>query len=332
VAWLAIPEARGGVVAARVRILALPTAAVVAVVAAVEFFAATARSAHVGFLGAFSVDAVSAFLASPPARGSALGGGVTAFAQFAVFVLVALGLVAMSRRPSRRAACAVTVGAALGAFVPNLPVGNLARNALTALHVLGAQFWVGGLLVLAAAGLMGRRDTTARQAAAADWAQVWERFSVVALYAVGAVIVSGAWLSWTHVGTPAQLVTTAYGRVLAVKLVLVIGLMAAGAYNMRVLLPAIRAAQRDGDTRSVFRLAVGHFPAVVVGESVAAIGVLFLVPFLRGSARTEAGWPGAGAFDMTVFASGAVLVALTAAALWAGTREPAAEQPSGATR
>lgn len=137
---------------------------------------------------------------------------------------------------------------------------------------------------------------------------------------MGAVFVSGIWLSWIHVGTIGQLVTTSYGRTLAIKLILVMALVIAGAYNVRVLLPRIRAARRAGDTRSVHVLAAQHFPVVVGIEAVIAIGVLFVVPFLRGSARTAAGWPAARSFDLTTFGVGIVLIAVTAVALWTANR------------
>ncbi|WP_141564378.1 CopD family protein [Mycolicibacterium palauense] len=326
VAALAIPEARGGVVSRRVRALAAPAAVFVIAVAVLQFLSAVARFGHTGLVGAASMGVVSEFVASPPSRGSA--GGATTLAQFGIFVLVAAGLVGMRSRDSRGLAIAVTAITVIGAMIPHIPtsfspIDGLVRNVLIAAHILGMMFWVGGLIVLAAAGIIGRRtrgglDTDAR--AAQDWIQIWERFTVVALYSVGALLVSGAWLSWTHVGTPSQLLTTAYGRYLAIKLVLVLALLVAGAYNTRVLIPRIRAAQHGGDAHTVFHLAVRHFPVVVVAESVVTVGILFVVPFLRGSARTEAGWPGAGPFDLTVFATGLGLVALTAVALWAGTR------------
>ncbi|AFM19882.1 putative copper export protein [Mycolicibacterium chubuense NBB4] len=290
IAFLAIPEARGGVVSQNVRRLALPTALAVAVWAAAQFVLSAAVS------------------------------------DLVVALLLAAGLVVLRTRASRPVAAAVTATAVVGAVIPLLPatvgsLDSLARSVLTVVHVVAATLWVGGLVVLGAAGMLGRRARGEEAAAGRDWAQVWERFSVVALYAVGGLIISGMWLAWTHVGTPAQLLTTAYGRYLAVKLVLVVALLGAGAYNMRVLMPRIRLARRDGDTRSVVRLTVEHFPVVVVAEAVVGVAILAVVPFLRGSARAEAGWPGAGPFDATVFASGAALVALVALALWAGTRQ-----------
>jgi putative copper resistance protein D len=286
VAFLAV---RGGPVAARIRTLALPAAVVLAGGAVLQF--CTARAPSPG--------------------------------QTAMFAAAVAGLVLLRWRPSPWPAAGTAVAGALGGLIPVMPssLAALPRALLTATHVLGALIWVGGLIVLAAAGLLSRRDRY-DASGAHDWARTWERFSVLALWCVGAMIVSGTWLAWTHVGTPAQLLTTPYGRHLSVKLGLVAALLAAGAYNTRMLLPRLRAAQADGDTRTALRLAVHHFPGVVAAEAAVAVAVLAVVPFLRGSARTQAGGPAAGPFDLTVFGCGAVLVALTAAALWAGTRVP----------
>lgn len=306
VAALAMPEERGGVVAKRVRTLALPAAVLVLITALVKVLTAGAGrsgAAHAGLLAALQI------------------GGL---------VLAGVGLVLVWRRPSRPLAGGIAIVTLLAAFVPNLPfsftLNGLAHNLLTAAHVLGMQVWVGGLIVLALAGLLGRirgpEADTSR--ATEDWMQVWERFAIAAMCSVGVLIVSGTWLAWTHVGNVGQLFTTPYGRHLALKLVLVLALVLAGAYNMRVLIPKIAAARRQAEDRSAFRLAVEHFPAVVLGEAVVAFAILVVVPFLRGSARTEADWPGARPFDLTVLGSGVALVALVAFALWAGTRTPAA--------
>jgi putative copper export protein len=292
IAAYAIPESRGGLVSKTVRRLALPTAVFVAACAVAQYVVAPT------------------------------------VVELVVTLVVAAGLAVLWRLGSRALAAAVTAVALVGVLIPLVPstvtsLDSLARSVLTAVHVLAATFWVGGLVVLAAAGILGRRsgpDAAAAETAGRDWAQTWERFSIVALYAVGGLIVSGTWLAWSHVGTPAQFLTTAYGRALGIKLLLVAALLVAGTYNMRVLLPRIRAAQHDGDARSVIRLAVEHFPVVVAAESLVSVAILAVVPFLRGSARKEAGWPAAGPFDATVFGTGTVLVGLVALALWAGTR------------
>lgn len=248
--------------------------------------------------------------------------------QLAALALAACGLVAMRWTDSRALARAVAAIGIVAAVAPEIPlqwanVSRVATNALTAVHVLAAITWVGGLVVLPVTAIALRSNSIQvndEDVVAADWAQIWERFSLVALFAVGALIVSGTWLAWSHVGTPAQFVTTPYGRALAIKLILVVVLLCAGAYNVRVVLPRIRVLQHDGDSRGVFRLAAEHFPMVVLGEAAVAICVLTVVPYLRGSARTQAGGPSAAPFDLSTFATGLVLIAVVAAAMWAGTR------------
>jgi putative copper export protein len=302
IAALTIPQCRGGEVARRVRGFALPAVAWVVITAVVHFAAA------------------------PNGRGDS--GFELNAAQAGGYVLIVLGLVGLRFRGTRPAGAVLAVCAIATAAVPELPtsIPTAARAAtivLTLAHIVGALTWVGGLVVLAAAGLIDRRRVEPRGERTAEWLHTWERFTVVALCAVGALIVSGAWLTWSHVGTPMQLLTTPYGRVLAVKLTLVAMLLVAGGYNVRVLIPRIHAARRLGDDRAALQIAVHHFPVVVLGECIVATAVLTLVPFLHGSARSEAGGPNAGPFDLEVFCVGLVLVALVAAGLWLGSRPSA---------
>lgn len=303
VAALAMSEDRGGVVAPRVRGLAMPVGMLVALTVVLHVVVPSTKRQD----------------------------GVT-LAETVGYAMVAIGLLLVWRHPSRWLAGGVAAVAVVTASVPEIPLAAptldvAMRDLLTFAHITGALVWVGGLVVLAAAGLLGRRKRNlAGPNAARDWSQVWERFTVVALFAVGALIVSGSWLAWTHVGTPAQLLTTTYGRYLAIKLVVVALMLAAGCYNTRVLMPKIAEARRSGDERSVIRIAAHHFPVVVAGEAVLGVVVLTVVPFLRGSARTEAGWPRAGSVDASVLGTGLVLIALVAAGLWAGTRVPRSER------
>jgi putative copper export protein len=296
-AALAVPAAAGGVVAPRLRPLSLAAAVLVLV----------AATLHVLTAG------------SPP--------DTLAVVQLVGFALTAAGLVALALRPSRPTGAAVLTLTTLTALIPELPtkadrLSDVVRSLLPAAHLLAALCWSGGLLTLAVAGLLARRHEAPPDRSAADWAQIWSRFSTVAMVAVGTLVVTGSWLTWTHVGTVGQLLTTPYGRHLAIKLTLVLLLLLAGVYNVRVLIPRIRRARADGDTASVLHLAARHFPRVVAGEAVLAVAVLTVVPFLHGSARTQAGWPAARPFDLTTFGAGVLLVALVVAALWLGARSP----------
>jgi copper transport protein len=105
------------------------------------------------------------------------------------------------------------------------------------LHVLAAAIWVGGLVLLWPAA---RRRWAADDPTGA--ARTVARFSSVATAAVIAVGVAGALLSWMLVRTGTALTSTAYGRVLLAKVLLVLVVLAVGAYNNRRLVPAVAAA------------------------------------------------------------------------------------------
>jgi copper transport protein len=184
-------------------------------------------------------------------------------------------------------------------------------------HPIAACTWVGGIVSLVA--LAGARSRLS-MAAGPVWARIWRRFSVVAEVCVGVVVVSGLWLGWKSVGSPAQLWETPYGRVLLLKVVLVAALVLLGGFNELVLLPRIARLRSAGDTRSVFRVAVGHFPRVVAIEAAVGIAVIAVVPFLNGSAREQAGGaadpPATGAICTAVF----VLFGLVVAAFFVNLR------------
>ncbi|WP_329486606.1 CopD family protein [Kitasatospora sp. NBC_01246] len=71
---------------------------------------------------------------------------------------------------------------------------------------------------------------------------MWRRFSPVAMICVGAVTVAGLRLGWKHVGAVSPLWTTGYGTALLVKILLVVGLVTAGAFNQFRLRPRIARA------------------------------------------------------------------------------------------
>jgi copper transport protein len=198
----------------------------------------------------------------------------------------------------------------------NQTLDTVLNSWLTQVHILGACAWLGGLFTLAIIG----RGRGLGERAGLDWARMWQRFSSVALVAVGAVVASGVWLTWRHVGTVGQLVTTTYGRFLLVKLLIVVAMVAAVAYNQLALTPRIAKAHAEGDLGRGFALTLKHFPKVVAAETGLGLAVLVIVPFLSGSARTQAGGPPAPAVDGEILALGALLVATLMASLYASYR------------
>lgn len=128
-----------------------------------------------------------------------------------------------------------------------------------ALHAAALLFWMGALLPLLAA----LRDP--------DAVPLLRRFSGLAVPLVAALILSGAVLAWAQAGSPAALAGSAYGLVLAVKLLLVAGLLALALRNRLVLTPALAAGRADAAPR----LACAIRAEIVLGLLVLALASSF---------------------------------------------------------
>jgi putative copper export protein len=264
------------------------------------------------------------FLTLPAAKGAWVSSGALTLVQNICYALAAIALCTLfvKDRPTLVTAMVLplavtgTVVLAVPTNWANQTLDTVLNSGLTQVHILGACAWLGGLFTLAVIG----RGRGLEESAGLSWARMWQRFSTVALVAVGAVVVSGVWLAWRHVGTVGQLVTTTYGRFLLVKLVIVAAMVAAGAYNQLALTPRIAKAHAEGDLGRGFALTLKHFPKVVAAETGLGLAVLVIVPFLSGSARTQAGGPPAPAVDGEILALGALLVATLMASLYASYR------------
>lgn len=102
-------------------------------------------------------------------------------------------------------------------------------------HLVAAALWLGAL---PAFGLL--------LAAGADDAVVVEatrRFGLAALISVAVLVASGALNSWHLLNGPSDLVDTAYGRLLSIKLALLAAMLVLAAVNRFRLTPALPAAK-----------------------------------------------------------------------------------------
>jgi uncharacterized membrane protein len=133
------------------------------------------------------------------------------------------------------------------------------------LHLLAAAAWLGGLpafvLMLAATGTnFGPADGAFPESATA-------RFSVMGIVSVGVLLVSGLINSWELLGGPADLLATAYGRVLSFKVGLFAAMVAVATVNRFRLTPrlpagtAIRALRLNG----LIEIALGLGVLMLVG-------------------------------------------------------------------
>jgi putative copper export protein len=76
--------------------------------------------------------------------------------------------------------------------------------------------------------------------------------------------------------------------VLGVKILIFGVLLLLGMFNQFWLHPRIEALRASGDERPLATILTRQFPALVAAELLLGMSVLFVAPFLHGSARNEA--------------------------------------------
>lgn len=145
------------------------------------------------------------------------------------------------------------------------------------IHVAATVVWIGGLFALVAMFLPATRrlDTNGRLAA---MVLVVPRFSVLALVAVELLVVTGLYHAWAHVSDPSALVSTAYGRTLLIKLLLIAAMLMPAAFNLLVIrrrLVPSRLLTASDERR--FARSVG-VEAVLGTAVLATVGVLTSLP------------------------------------------------------
>lgn len=146
-------------------------------------------------------------------------------------------------------------------------------------HTGAGAVWFGGVVVLA---VMLRRATGAwRARAVLD-------VSTSALAAVVVVSVAGVVMSVIVLPTFNALADTGYGLALMVKVALVIVLVAMGAKNRLVLVPAIEESEESGDSTAA-DLAVRRLRRMVTGELVVFAALLVATATLVGRSPVVAG-------------------------------------------
>lgn len=186
--------------------------------------------------------------------------------------------VSVERRADWRAARGQNVLLGVAALVPLAAAGHAAAVepgtaraiVLDGLHLLGAGFWVGGLLPLAQ--LLSASSTEAGADARPYAVLAVRRFSRAAFLMVAVLAVTGTALAIFHVGSVAGLVGTSYGRLLLSKLALLLLALVFAALNRSVLL-----ARLGGDGPTVGRPAMRRLSGFVVVEAALALGILIVV-------------------------------------------------------
>ena len=166
-----------------------------------------------------------------------------------LLVWLLVGGLAAARAPAPVVAVPLAALAALPALGGHGSVQSPVALLLPAniLHVVAISAWFGGVAVL----VLALRRATARLEAGERTrllAAVVGRFSALAGLAIAVVLASGVVQGVVEVRTLANLVETAFGRAVLVKIVLFGGIVALGYVNRRRLLPALERAARGGET------------------------------------------------------------------------------------
>lgn len=182
--------------------------------------------------------------------------GRTILVSLAAFALAALGL-ALPRRFDVAAAVAalLTVGVALSlsghasAAAPQW----LMRPAVF-LHAVALTVWTGALVPL---GLALRRNEGDSKAAL-------RRFSRAIPVFVGVLVATGFALAVVQVQRPAALFDTAYGQVLFVKLMLLVGLFLLAGVNRWSLTESVQSGDESATRRLVRSIAVETVVAIAI--------------------------------------------------------------------
>src|SRR5690606_27268691 len=139
-----------------------------------------------------------------------------------------------------------------------------------AVHTLAAGTWIGTLGLILTAGRPAPGDPGRLGLFAAQI----RSFSPMAIVSVAALVTMGVVLAWTHLTAFSDLWSINYGRVLAVKIFLAAGVLAAGFVNWRKGIPDL--STESGVQATWRRAAV---------EVLLAMGVLLLTAFLVHSVK-----------------------------------------------
>lgn len=169
--------------------------------------------------------------------------------------------------PRSATTTAATVGVAAVGMAARTLTGHLSESPIggmaVAVHALAAALWCG---VLAALLL----TVTHR----GQWARVLPRFSQLSLWCVGVLLAAGVAGAAIRLGSPTELWTPDYGRVLTAKLVVTVVLLGLAWRNRSQWLPAARAHRSTAalsQNRSIVELGIMAV-AVTLAAALAVTG------------------------------------------------------------
>jgi copper transport protein len=139
-------------------------------------------------------------------------------------------------------------------------------------HVIAGGVWLGGLVVLADTLVARNRAGTHL-----DAATMGLRFSRVATVAIVAVGAAGLALAWTIIDDPGDIVSTTWGRLLLVKVALVLVAGAIGAYNHFAVVPRMDSTPGNAEGQATLRRTVTIEAALLLAVAVLTAALVVAV-------------------------------------------------------
>lgn len=261
------PEARAAF-AQRARALLLGGAVLGVAAGAVGIVLQGATAGGTSFWAALDPDVVREVLGTR--FGTVWGVRVLDFALLAALAL-ALGA---GRRPALWAlpAALLAITPALGGHASTQkPVALLFP--LDVIHVVAMSAWVGGLVALVVAVPAATRAIGDAAARTPVLSAALSRFSAVALVCVGLLVASGTAQSIVHLRSFGDLLHTAFGRAVLIKIIILLALVGLGALNRRRSVPRLRAAAAEGAAPGAAGRALRATLRAEVALVVAVLGV-----------------------------------------------------------
>ncbi len=138
------------------------------------------------------------------------------------------------------------------------------------IHMVSMTIWLGGLAYLLT-GLRALASLEARLRARLTSLSM-ERFSGMAVVAVGVLVFTGLYSASLRVGTLQLLLTSIYGHALLLKLTFVALLLTLAGINLLIISPRLKHSRLQGEANASL---VNRFVKIVLAE--ASLGVLLLM-------------------------------------------------------
>lgn len=197
------------------------------------------------------------------------------FAALLRVILFAVILLLLIKFSVARWRVAVLVAVSIGIVISIAIAGHAISGrwvalalSLDVIHVASMSLWLGGLVAVA---LLFLRKLDAESAASTV-----RKFSRIALYAIGVLIVTGSIQGWRQLGSLDALTSTDYGGLLIVKVAIVAGLIIIAIQSRKV----VNRWSANSPSTSVAPTTIKRLRLTVVIETVLAVGILIATSLL----------------------------------------------------